>query len=119
MEIRTLKYFLAIAREENMTNAANLLHVSQSALSRQMSDLEEELGTQLFIRHNRKMLLTDDGMHLRKRAEEITSLVSRTELEFQGDDESVTGDIYIGAGETSVMKIFLEEIRKELAKLEK
>ena len=71
MEIRTLKYFLAIAREENMTNAANLLHVSQSALSRQMSDLEEELGTQLFIRHNRKMLLTDDGMHLRKRAEEI------------------------------------------------
>ena len=59
MEIRTLKYFLAIAREENMTNAANLLHVSQSALSRQMSDLEEELGTQLFIRHNRKMLLTD------------------------------------------------------------
>ena len=83
MEIRTLKYFLAIAREENMTNAANLLHVSQSALSRQMSDLEEELGTQLFIRHNRKMLLTDDGMH-----------------------------IYIGAGETSVMKIIADTINR-------
>lgn len=58
------------------------------------------------------MLLTDDGMHLRKRAEEITSLVSRTELEFQGDDESVTGDIYIGAGETSVMKIIADTINR-------
>ena len=101
MEIRTLKYFLAIAREENMTNAANLLHVSQSALSRQMSDLEEELGTQLFIRHNRKMLLTDDGMHLRKRAEEITSLVSRTELESRPNSGHqilfpMVGEIYPG-----------------------
>lgn len=77
MEHRTLRYFLTIAREENMTNAANILHVSQSALSRQMADLEAELGRKLFIRTNRKTMLTEDGMRLRQRAEEIVSLVEK------------------------------------------
>lgn len=95
-----------------MTNAANLLHVSQSALSRQISDLEDELGTTLFIRQSRKMILTEDGMRLRKRAEEITSLVSRTELEFQSDDDDISGDIFIGAGETYVMKMISRTIKR-------
>lgn len=112
MELRTLKYFLAIAREENMTNAANLLHVSQSALSRQISDLEDELNTTLFIRQSRKMILTEDGMRLRKRAEEITSLVLRTELEFQSNDDDISGDIFIGAGETYIMKLISKTIRR-------
>ena len=101
MEFRTLKYFLAIAREQNMTNAASVLHVSQSALSRQISDLEDELNTSLFIRTGRKMILTDDGMRLRKRAEEITSLVNRTEMEFLEGDDDVVGNVFIGAVETS------------------
>ena len=103
MEFRTLKYFLAIAREQNMTNAASVLHVSQSALSRQISDLEDELNTSLFIRTGRKMILTDDGMRLRKRAEEITSLVNRTEMEFLEGDDDVVGNVFIGAVETSAM----------------
>ena len=80
METRTLRYFLAIAREENMTTAANTLHVSQSALSRQMADLENELGRQLFFRTNRQTLLTEDGMRLRQRAEEIIALIEKTEM---------------------------------------
>lgn len=100
MEHRTLRYFLTIAREENMTNAANILHVSQSALSRQMADLEAELGRKLFIRTNRKTMLTEDGMRLRQRAEEIVSLVEKTEMEFKASDETISGQIAIGAGET-------------------
>lgn len=112
MEIRTLKYFLAIAREENMTAAANMLHVSQSALSRQMLDLERELGKQLFIRTNRKTLLTEDGMHLRMRAEEIVSLIERTETEFQSTDETVYGEVHVGAGETKAMSLIANTIRR-------
>lgn len=112
MEIRTLKYFLAIAGEENMTSAANILHVSQSALSRQMADLEEHLGTQLFVRTNRKTLLTADGMHLKKRAEEILSLIERTETEFSGTEEILYGEIHIGAGETRAMSLIANAIRR-------
>lgn len=81
MEIRALQYFLAVAREENMTEAANLLHVTQPTLSRQIADLEAELGKRLFVRTNRNTILTEEGMHLRQRAEEILSLVTQTEEE--------------------------------------
>ena len=77
MEIRTLKYFLAVAREQNMTEAANVLFVTQPTLSRQMADLEKELGKKLFVRTNRSTTLTEEGMHLRQRAEEILAWWTR------------------------------------------
>ena len=81
MELRTLRYFLAVAREENMTEAANVLHVTQPTLSRQIADLERELGVELFERTNRSCVLTSDGMRLRQRAEEIVLLMEQTEQE--------------------------------------
>lgn len=112
MEHRTLRYFLTIAREENMTNAANILHVSQSALSRQMTDLEAELGRKLFIRTNRKTMLTEDGMRLRQRAEEIISLVEKTEMEFKASDETISGQIAIGAGETRTFSLIARAMKQ-------
>lgn len=103
MELRTLQYFLAVAREENMTEAANVLHVTQPTLSRQMADLEAELGKTLFIRTNRNTLLTEDGIHLRQRAEEILSLVNQTKSEIRDDDTDLTGNIRIGAGITHLV----------------
>ena len=100
MEIRTLKYFLAVAREQNMTEAANLLFVTQPTLSRQMADLEKELGKKLFIRSNRSTTLTEEGMHLRQRAEEILALVEQTKSEIKDEDLDLTGCIRIGAGIT-------------------
>lgn len=100
MELRVLNYFLAIAREESITGAANALHLSQPTLSRQIKDLEEELGVTLLIRSNRKVELTEEGHILRKRAEEILELANRTEKEITMSTENITGDIYIGAGET-------------------
>ena len=111
MEIRTLKYFLTIAKQENMTTAANTLHVSQSALSRQMHELEKQLGKTLFIRTNRKTLLTADGIRLRQRAEEIISLVDKTEMEFQSTDDNIYGEIYIGAGETKTFSLIAKAIK--------
>lgn len=103
MELRTLHYFLAVAREGNMTGAANMLHITQPTLSRQMADLEKELGKQLFIRTNRNTHLTAEGIHLRQRAEEILSLVRQTEAEINNDQLELTGCIRIGAGETPVI----------------
>ena len=100
MELRVLNYFLAIAREESITGAANALHLSQPTLSRQIKDMEEELGATLLIRGNRKVELTEEGHILRKRAEEILELASRTEKEISISKDTITGDIYIGAGET-------------------
>ena len=108
MDIRTLRYFLTVAREENMTTAAQLLHVTQPTLSRQIVDLEQELGRTLFVRTNRQTLLTEDGMHLRRRAEEIVSMVDRTEMEFQTTEEEVYGELHIGAGETQSMLLIAE-----------
>ena len=105
MEIRVLRYFLAIAREGSITNAANFLHVTQPTLSRQIRDLEEELGQKLFIRRSHSMTLTPEGMILRKRAEEIISMVDKTEAEFNSMENMVSGDIYIGSGETDVIKL--------------
>ena len=78
MEIRMLQYFLAVAEEENITNAAKKLHMTQPSLSRQMMDLEKELGKKLFVRTNKKTLLTEDGLHLKGRAREILTLVEKT-----------------------------------------
>ena len=100
MEIRVLRYFLAIAREENMTRAAKYLHVTQPTLSKQIKQLEEEIGKKLFIRSNYSIKLTDEGLLLRKRAEDILSMVDKTMEEFQALDDITGGDIYIGAAES-------------------
>ena len=107
MELRVLRYFLAVAREESISDAAEFLHITQPTLSRQLMDLEEELGKQLLIRgkRNRKIMLTEDGMRLRKRAEEIVALADKTEAEFLAGDEAVSGDVYIGCGESHAMRI--------------
>ena len=113
MEIRVLRYFLAVAREQSISAAAEALHISQPTLSRQLMDMEEDLGKQLFIRGNRRITLTDNGMLLRQRAEEIIDLIDKTEAELIADDDSVSGDIYIGAGETEVMRS-IAKIAKEI-----
>ena len=105
MEVRVLKYFLAIAREENISAAAEYLHLTQPTLSRQIKELENELGKQLFIRGNRKVTLTEEGMLLRKRAEEIADLVEKTKKELTAPDDTVSGDIYIGTGESDGIRI--------------
>lgn len=108
MELRVLRYFLTIAREGSITNAANVLHVTQPTLSRQIHDLEEELGQRLFVRGSRNMRLTAEGMILRKRAEEIISMVDKTEAEFHSMSNVVSGYIYIGGGETEAVKLIAQ-----------
>lgn len=108
MELRVLQYFLAVAREQSISRAAESLHLSQPTLSTQLKHLEEELGKTLMIRGtkgSRKIILTEEGMILRKRAEEILELVKKTENEIILSDESVVGDVYIGAGETDMMRL--------------
>lgn len=115
MELRTLRYFLAVAREESMTEAANVLHVTQPTLSRQIADLERELGCELFERTNRSTILTESGMRLRQRAEEILSLVDQAESELM-DGGRISGNIRIGAGETCAAHLLTEtfvELRRE------
>lgn len=105
MELRVLQYFLAVTREQSISGAAEALHLSQPTLSRQLKDMEEELGKQLMIRGNRKITLTEEGMILRKRAEEILDLVQKTEHEITISDDTIAGDIYIGAGETDAVRL--------------
>lgn len=99
MDIRVLQYFLAVAREESITRAAESLNMTQPPLSRQLKDLEEELGKQLLIR-GKKVTLTEDGMLLRKRAEELVDLMEKTKAELSSPDEGIGGDVHIGCGET-------------------
>ena len=99
MELRVLKYFLAIAREENFTKAAQQLHITQPTLSRQIAQLEEELGVDLFVRSNHNIILTEDGMILKRRAQEILSLADKTKRDFLHKDENLEGVISIGSGE--------------------
>lgn len=116
MEFRVLNYFLAVAREENITKAAEMLHVTQPTLSKQLMDLEDEIGKKLFIRGNRKITLTEEGVLLQKRAEEIVDLVSKTEKELEQSDDTISGDIFIGAGETNGFRWLLNianKIKKE------
>lgn len=102
MELRVLRYFLMAAREENITRAAEKLHVTQPTLSRQLMQLEEELGTPLFHRNNHRIVLTEDGMLLKRRAQELLELAEKTRREFQSREE-LTGEIAIGCGETCNM----------------
>jgi DNA-binding transcriptional LysR family regulator len=104
MELRVLRYFLTVAREGSMTAAANFLHVTQPTLSRQLKDLEEDLGKKLFIRSSHSIILTEEGMLLRKRAEEIVDMVDKLESEFSSMEETISGDVYIGGGETDAMR---------------
>lgn len=112
MELRVLRYFLAVAREQSITGAAESLHVTQPTLSKQLMDLEDELGKKLFIRGNRKITLTEDGTYLRKRAQEIIDLIDKTESEFNSSDDTITGDVYIGVPETKSMQIIMKVITK-------
>ena len=112
MELRVLEYFLAVAREQNISRAAEYLHLTQPTLSRQLKNLEEEFGKQLLIRGKRKVTLTEDGIYFRKRAEEIVSLANRTEAELKSENDSITGDIYIGAGETDAIRHIARVVRK-------
>lgn len=105
MELRVLQYFLAVTREQSISGAAESLHLSQPTLSRQLKELEEELGKQLFVRGNRRVTLTEEGMILRKRSEEILELVKKAEDEISLSDETVAGDITIGAGETDGVRL--------------
>ncbi len=102
MELRVLRYFYTVAREENITRAAQLLHVTQPTLSRQLMGLEEELGTVLFHRSSHRILLTEDGMLLKRRAQELLELADKTQREFQSREE-LSGVIAIGCGETCNM----------------
>lgn len=115
MELRVLQYFLAVAREQNISSAAESLHLSQPTLSTQLKALEQELGKQLLIRGtkgSRKVLLTEEGMLLRKRAEEILELVRMTESEISLSNEAIAGDVYIGTGESDMIRIFAKAAKK-------
>lgn len=115
MELRVLQYFLAIAREQSIIRAAESLHLSQPTLSTQIKNLEEELGKQLLIRGtkgSRKVTLTEEGMILRKRAEEILELVKKTEKEITLADDIIIGDIYIGTGETDAIRLIAKAAKK-------
>ena len=109
IETRLLHYFLAIAREQNITKAAESLFVTQSTLSRQMMDLEKQLGKQLFIRGKRKITLTEEGTYLRNRAQEILELIDNTESAFRTNEEALSGDITIGCGETAAMDVIIQQ----------
>lgn len=114
MELRTLKYFLAVAQEESISKAASdVLFVTQPTLSRQMQELEEELGVKLFERSNKKTILTENGIHFRKRAEEIVALAERTASEFKdASQQELTGDIFVGGGETDGMRVIAKVFKK-------
>ncbi|MEE0742210.1 MAG: LysR family transcriptional regulator [Emergencia sp.] len=118
MELRVLHYFLAVVREQSILKAAESLHLSQPTLSTQIRNMEKELGKQLLIRGtkgSRKITLTEEGMILKKRAEEILNLVEKTEKEITLSDNIIMGDIYIGTGETDVFRL-LAKAAKELQK---
>lgn len=105
MDIRALQYFLAVAREESITAAAEHLHMTQPPLSRALKELEEELGVQLLVRGTRKVTLTEEGSILRKRAGEIMDLLSKTKQEVVSSQESIVGDVHICASETDAMRL--------------
>ena len=112
MDIRVLQYFLAVAREESITKAAETLRMTQPPLSRQLKDLENELGKKLLIRGSKKVTLTEDGMLLRKRTEEMIDLMEKTKAELAGSGEDVNGEIYIGGGETDAISLFAQAAKR-------
>lgn len=112
MEVRVLRYFLTVAREGSITAAADFLHLTQPTLSRQLKDLEQTLGKKLFIRSSHHIVLTEEGTLLRRRAEEIIEMVDKLETEFRSMEETVSGDVYIGGGETEAMKQIARVVKK-------
>lgn len=116
MELRVLRYFLAVAREETISGAAEAVHVTQPTLSRQMMELEEELGKTLFLRGKRKILLTEEGVFLRKRAQEIVDLVEKTQSAFSAAEKDIVGEVWIGGGETDAMRLIARAARELQAK---
>lgn len=116
MELKNLTTFLAVAEKETISAAAKHLHLSQPSLSRQLMDLEKELGVTLFTRGNRKITLTEDGLLFRKRAEEIVELLEKTRSEFLSPRDTIAGNVSIGAGETYVIQLLgaiIKEIQAE------
>ncbi|HIT45048.1 MAG TPA: LysR family transcriptional regulator [Candidatus Aphodovivens excrementavium] len=111
MDIRVLRYYLAICREGTMSRAAQVLHVTQPTLSRQIADLERELGCELLVRGSRSVTPTEKGLYLRRRAEEIVALADQTTSELSRGDEVLEGDVYIGAGESEGMQHIAATIR--------
>ena len=111
MEIRTLRYFLAVAREENMTRAAELLHVTQPTLSKALKALEDELGKKLFTRHSFSIALTEEGMLLRDRAEDLITMADKIEKEFLSLDDITGGDLYFGLAESYQIRYLARELR--------
>lgn len=112
MELRVLRYFIEVAREQNITAAAEKLYITQSTLSKQLMELETELGKKLLVRGKRKTTLTEDGMFLFRRAQEIVDLADKTEFAFKGNDEAITGDISIGCGETEGMQVIIDAMKR-------
>ena len=112
MEIRTLRYFLAAAREENMTRAAAYLHVTQPTLSKQIQSLEDELGKKLFIRHSFRIELTEEGILLRKRAEDLVSMADKIAGEFTALDDVTGGDVYFGLAESYQIRYLARELKR-------
>ena len=114
MELRVLRYFLAVAKSESVSGAAELLNITQPTLSRQLMDLENELGVTLFQRgrRNHKVTLTEAGTFLRKHAEEVVLLADKTEAAFTASGDSVTGDIYLCAGETNAVRLLARAAKK-------
>ena len=111
IETRLLQYFLAIAEEQSITRAADYLHITQPTLSKQMMELEASLGKQLLIRGKKKVTLTEDGMYLRSRAQEIISLMEKTEASFRESEQVITGEIYIGCGELHSLYPIIQMIK--------
>ncbi len=110
MEIRVLRYFLALAKEGNMSRAASALHTTQPNLSRQLMNLESEIGCKLFNRGNKKITLTNEGLFFIKRAQEIVDLMDKTEKDMANFDSSTAGMVYIGAAEGAAARIFAKVI---------
>lgn len=111
MEIRTLRYFLAVAREENMTRAAEILHVTQPTLSKQLKSLEDELGKKLFTRHSFSIRLTDEGILLRDRAEDLIQMADKIEQEFISLNDITGGELYLGLAESCQIKYLARAIK--------
>lgn len=111
MELRTMRYFLAVAREENMTRAAELLHVTQPTLSKSLKSLEDELGKKLFVRHSFHIELTEEGILLRKRAEDLVSMADKIHTEFLSLDDILGGEIYFGLAESYQIRYLAAEIK--------
>ena len=108
MELRELRYFLAVAREKNITRAADALYISQPSLSKQMQNLEKEIGSPLFVRGSRSVALTETGMLLKKRAEELLELYEKTEAELAATAETVRGEVRIGGGESYALQTVMQ-----------